>query len=185
MKTDFGDQDILRSQRPSFLTWLCILTFIGSGWAIVNSIFSYSMAGKSVQMFNAVDVKTDSVKLDSSALDNADNDAFFSRKTRKSLEKLLSKENIEKQALGRLLAAIFTLGGALLMWKLRRSGFYFYVLGVLITIAIPFYLFGTDLIAVGASLFSGFFGLVFIALYALNLSAMKRIGLETAHKRNF
>ena len=32
--------------RPSFLTWLCILTFIGSGWSIVSSVYTYVSAEK-------------------------------------------------------------------------------------------------------------------------------------------
>jgi hypothetical protein len=80
---------------------------------------------------------------------------------------------LRKLAQGNLVAALFTLGGALLMWRLRRMGFYFYITGVIFSLAVPFYIFGNDFIAVGATSFNNFFGLVFIALYALNLKAMR------------
>jgi len=56
---------------------------------------------------------------------------------------------------------------------LFKKGFYLYIIGVIIGLVIPFYLYGGNLIAVGISSVSGFFGLVFIALYALNLKSMK------------
>jgi len=42
--------------RPTLLTVLCILTFIGSGWAIVSSAWSYSMASKSAQMISSANM---------------------------------------------------------------------------------------------------------------------------------
>ena len=86
---------------------------------------------------------------------------------------MLTKENIRKGAIGKLLEAFFTLAGAILMWRLNRSGFYLYIIGILIGLIVPFYLFGNDLVAVGASSFANFFGLIFISLYALNLKSMK------------
>jgi hypothetical protein len=76
-------------------------------------------------------------------------------------------------AIGSLVAALLTLSGALLMWQLKRNGFYLYIAGVAVGIIIPFYVFGNDLVAVGASSFANFFGLIFIALYALNLKSLK------------
>ncbi|MDQ6890443.1 MAG: hypothetical protein M3Z56_09240, partial [Bacteroidota bacterium] len=64
--------------------------------------------------------------------------------------------------------------GAILMWQLRRTGFYLYIIGVIIGIIVPFYLYGNNLIAVGISAFTSFFGLVFIALYALNFRSFRK-----------
>jgi hypothetical protein len=80
---------------------------------------------------------------------------------------------MHKAAIGGFIASLLTLAGAILMWNLKRKGFYIYILGVALGIAIPFYLYGNDLIAVGAASFANFFGLVFIALYALNLKSMR------------
>ncbi len=34
--------------RPTFLTVLCILTFIGSGWGLINNLFQLAMLHQSV-----------------------------------------------------------------------------------------------------------------------------------------
>jgi len=183
MRNNFDDFEPLLPSRPSFLTWLCILTFIGSGWSIVNSIWSFSMAGKIFVIRTEKSVSiNDSVRVDSTALENQHSKNVFPQKIKASIVKMLTKENIRKGAIGKLLAALFTLAGAILMWRLNRSGFYLYIIGIIIGLIVPFYLFGNDLIAVGASSFSTFFGLIFIALYALNLSSMKPKSIETGYE---
>src|SRR6185437_11490528 len=169
MRNNFDDFEPLIPSRPSFLTWLCILTFIGSGWSIVNSIWAYSMAGKMLIIKSEKSITiNDSVKVDSTALENQHSNNVFPKKIKASISKMLTKENIRKGAIGKLIEALFTLVGAILMWRLNRTGFYLYIIGIIIGLIVPFYLFGNDLIAVGASSFSTFFGLIFIALYALN-----------------
>jgi hypothetical protein len=97
----------------------------------------------------------------------------MSEKVKTSFSKILQKENMRKLALGNLVASLFTLCGAILMWNLKKTGFYLYIFGVIVSLLIPFYIFGDDMIAVGATSFNNFFGLIFIALYALNLKSMK------------
>lgn len=175
-------------KRPSFLTVLCILTFIGSGWAILSSVWSYRTAGVTSKEFTTViNVQKDStvmiqkdstVKVDTVAVNDSVNMQGrrevlpLEQKMKASFSKMLTKDNIEMSAIGNFLAALLTLAGALMMWNLRRWGFYLYILGVLVGIAIPFYIYGDNFLAVGLSSFGNFFGLIFIALYALNIKSM-------------
>ncbi len=163
-------------KRPSFLTWLCILTFIGSGWAIVSHIWSYTTAAKTSTMFSQnVDIKKDStLQKDTATIAIDKKHSSLEGNIKASFSKILQEDNIRKIAIGGLIAALLTLTGALFMWHLKKQGFYIYILGVVVGILVPFYIFGNDLIAVGASSFANFFGLVFIALYALNLKSMSR-----------
>lgn len=162
-------------KRPSFLMWLCILTFIGSGWAIVSSIWSYTSAGKTAAgMISVNHTGADSaLQKDTARLETSTPRSALERKIKASFSKILNKDNIRKAAIGSFISALLTLLGALLMWNLRRPGFYIYILGVVFGMMVPFYLFGNDVIAVGVSSFGSFFGLVFIALYALNLKSMR------------
>lgn len=166
-------------RRPTFLTVLCILTFIGSGWAIVSAIWSYTTAEEIVKVINVqkLDKSNDSLHIvDSARLErekNSDGD-MIGRKFRIAAEKMMTVENIHKKSIGDLIAGLFTLGGAILMWFQRRAGFYLYIAGVLIGIALPFYLYGNDLVTVGIASFGAFFGLLFIVLYALNLKWINR-----------
>jgi hypothetical protein len=158
--------------RPSFLTWLCILTFIGSSWAIISSVYTYISAQKYANILSEQKpLQADSLYRDSTGAVHNEK-KVFSEKIKASFSKILDKDNMRKLAVGNLIAALFTLAGALFMWRLRRTGFYIYIIGVIIGLTVPFFLFGNDMIAVGATSFNNFFGLVFIALYALNLRAM-------------
>ena len=162
--------------RPTLLTVLCILTFIGSGWLIVSNAWSYSRASQSATMFSSAGInRTDDSTLQKDSVFKGDrrNRSPFGEKMMSSLSKMLTAENIRKSAIANIISGFFTLLGAFLMWRLRRNGFYLYVAGVVISLVVPFYLYGNNLIAIGVSSFWSFFGLVFIALYALNLKSLR------------
>ncbi len=164
--------------RPTLLNVLCILTFIGSSWAIVTNIWAYSTAAQTAKMLSSVRHSNmpDSInKQDSIIYKPGDKKrSKFGENMMLSFTKLLNEETIRKNALGGIISAIFTLAAAILMWRLRRIGFYLYIAGIVIGIIIPFYLYGNNLLAIGISSFSSFFGLVFIALYALNFRALRK-----------
>ncbi len=173
MESDY-DFETEPDKRSSFLTWLCILTFIGSGWGIISAILSYTTAHKVSMVFSEnLNIRDSIVRNDTAKVTIRRNRLFSSGKIKGSFSKMFQEDNIRKSALGKLIAAILTLTGALLMWQSKRTGFYLYIAGTIIAIAVPFYLFGNDLVAVGASSFANFFGLIFISLYALNLKSMK------------
>ncbi len=44
MPQDLLEPELIAPQRPLFLKVLCILTFIGSGYGIINSAFTYFKA---------------------------------------------------------------------------------------------------------------------------------------------
>lgn len=172
MANDNYDYETEPAKRPSFLTWLCILSFIGSGWTIISSIYTYTTAYKYAGIFNKEsEITKDTVQLNSTK--GKVQKEGMSEKVKTSFSKILQKENMRKLALGNLVASLFTLCGAILMWNLKKTGFYLYIFGVIVSLLIPFYIFGDDMIAVGATSFNNFFGLIFIALYALNLKSMK------------
>lgn len=176
MENNLYDYEMEPEKRSTFLTWLCILTFIGSGWAIVSSIWSYTAAHKTATVFSgnfSAEKKDSTLQNDTTHVTMKENHSPFGSKMKASLSKIFKEDNIRKAAIGGLIAALLTLSGALLMWQLKRKGFYLYIAGVAISIFVPFYVFGNDMIAVGASSFTNFFGLIFIALYALNLKSLK------------
>ena len=176
MDTNLEEFDQEPTLRPTLLTVLCILTFIGSGWGILSGIWSYSSAEKTVVTFaKNMPASSDSTVNKDTVVIHAGNKrrSLFGEKMMSSFSKVMTVGNIRKMAIGGILSALFTLAGALLMWWLRRRGFYIYILGVVIGLIIPFYLYGGNLMAVGLAAFSGFFGLLFIVLYALNLKVMR------------
>ncbi len=177
MKAKYYDEEELEVKRPTLLTVLCILTFVGSSYSIAGSVYSYAAAHMlSVKIHQAIENgKSKSVNInDSPRSVNKKSGSVKMRGFMKGMEKVYDENNMRTKAIADILAALFTLGGAILMWWRKRSGYFLYIAGILIGIAVPFYLYGTNLMAVGISSFGSFFGLIFIALYSLNLSYFKK-----------
>jgi hypothetical protein len=158
--------------RPTFLTVLCILTFLGSGWGIIDAAIDYMGA----------DVAGDAVELVEESMDEAleeiDDDDNLTDSQKEKIEGLVggltdsvTPENIRSSALVSILASILTLIGALLMWNLRQVGYYVYIGGTLVLVVGLAMVFGglVGALAAGAS---GFIGVLFIVLYGLNLKHM-------------
>lgn len=179
MLSNSYDFEMEPEKRPSFLTWLCILTFVGSGWAILSCIWSYTTAQKAAAIFSEhARMRSDSLmRSDTTGVVIREKHNPFRGKMKESFSKIMNEANIRKSAIGGFISSLLTLSGALLMWWLYRKGFYLYILGVVFGILVPFYVYGNDLLAIGISSFTNFFGLVFIALYALNLKSMNN-GLQ-------
>jgi len=176
MESNLNEFEQESRPRPTLLTVLCILTFIGSGWTIISSVYSYSTAQRTARMFSQDSTNRQNnliAQKDSATKHWRKNQTNFGPRMMLSLSKMLTEENIHKIAIGGIISGLCTLVGALLMWWLRRNGFYLYILGVIIGIIVPFYLYGNNLLALGVSSFSNFFGLLFIALYALNIKSLR------------
>ena len=170
----FDDEE---HSRPTLLTVLCILTFIGSSWLIVTNIWAYGTASKTAAMISTVSKREG---IDSTfQKDSAEakvirkKRSLFGEKMMSSVAKIMTADNIRKNAAGTILSALITLAGALLMWWLKRRGFFIYIAGTLLGIAIPLYFYGVNMTSIGISFFPGFFGLVFISLYALNFKSLR------------
>ena len=173
---DFEEEERI---RPTLLKVLCILTFIGSSFLILMQIGSYSTASKTAQMMSSLKDREQKDSATSKDLSLQHKHAanrkgfFFGKTIMSSVSKSMTPENIRKTAIGNMLSAIFTLIGAILMWHLKRSGFFIYVFGIVISVAVPFLLYGFNTISFGFAFFSGFFGLLFTVLYALNIKSLR------------
>jgi hypothetical protein len=88
----------------------------------------------------------------------------------------MSADWIRKSCMIEILSDILTLIGAILMWNLRKTGFYIYILGMLVLILSP--------LVLGKAMFTeadkAFIGLIFIAMYAANLKQMGNKAIGTS-----
>ncbi len=154
--------------RPLFLTVLCILTFIGSGLSIISNSFSYITA----------DTRADLVQ---AAMDDAKNkieeegnaNSGIAKKIFSDTSDLVKPENMKKSNLFSILAALITLFGAVLMFRLKKTGYWLYIIGTVLGIAGPMYVFGENIISMLSTIFIGIIGIVFVILYGLNLKYLK------------
>ena len=161
-----------QTSRPTFLTVLCILTFIGSGWGIVDAITDYFGAETAAGAIEMVDEQLDE------AMDEMDEDENMSENQKEFIENLfgsiteeLTPANIRNSSIVNIVSCILTLLGAIMMWQLKKIGYYSYIAGILVMI------FGMIVVFEGAlglmiAGMAGFIGVIFIVLYGLNLKHM-------------
>lgn len=163
-------------KRPTFLTVLCILTFIGSGFGILSGLISFTGLNDIEEaMNNARAQAADPVS--QTILEEIDV---------AGMQKIQTWANI----LG-LLASVLCLAGALIMWRLKKFGFILYVAGHAATIfgayialgimqkmgdMLPGEAVGGLMQSMGAAVMviTILFSIGFIVMYGVNLKAMKK-----------
>jgi hypothetical protein len=151
--------------RPTFLTILCVLTFLSCAAGLFNAISSYSGADM------AAEIGQEALEKAQDQVQDQDGGAFADRIIG-SISGSLTPERIRQSAIANLIYNLLALAGALLMWNLRRVGFYVYVAGVLVAIIAPFFIYG-GLMGGFASAGTAFVSVIFVVLYALNLKYMR------------
>jgi len=138
------------NKRPEFLTTICVLTFIGSGFGILAGIVSLFMSNPAI------------VEAMENVMENSGQEMpeMFSQ----TLEHAAAMGSIN------IVLSIMSLVGAIMMFKLNRTGFYLYALAqVAMLFVAPMFL--------GFEAFSKW-GLIFtagfIVMYAVNLKHMNK-----------
>ncbi len=155
-------------KRPVFLTVLCILTFVGSGFSLLSSVYGLA-AQKTVEEMTS--------EMEKAQAAMGQSNVFIDAIAENAVD--IHKWTILGNYLG-LGSAILGLAGALLMWKLRKSGFFIYVAGQIP----PFFtLFGMysamkDIPFMGfamviGAIFAAIFSVGFVIMYGLNLKHMR------------
>lgn len=154
--------------RPTFLTVLCILSFIGGLWGAVEG-FRNAFTGKAQADLEEARAKMEEL---SGMID--DGSGFAERMMEEAIT-LAEKAAEHAQTLGLagLVFSVLGLLGVWRMWNLRKDGFWIYTFAALAGLAVPLALLGgsgTALLGMG---FGAFITLLFIVLYALNLKHMR------------
>ncbi|MCH5244771.1 MAG: hypothetical protein J1F29_07735 [Lentimicrobiaceae bacterium] len=141
-------------KRPTFLTVLCVLSFIGSGC----SLLSYLSVGLSFNTLRHIVFETDTYE------------AYFAMapNMRTSMELTFSLPKWYFLLNGLLYAASFA--GVVLMWRLRRTGFHVYTIAQCLIILLGMLIVPGTGVPYGAIVWTG----LFVAGYAVNLKHMNK-----------
>lgn len=155
-------------KRPTFLTVLCILSFIGSGFLLGATIYQYFTFEKSypkqMEMFTTQLETLSDAGIDSGfAYKSLENGIITLEKTSQNLG-MISGVNT--------LFAILSLLGIFMMFKLKKNGFYLYSGVNLFWLLVPLILVDFEASMTNA-LVMGFFTILFIIMYAVNLKHME------------
>ncbi len=163
MPQEFTNGEQLHTQRPYFLSVLCVLGFILSIASIIQNGVGFFRADTEVTSILAGTEKTQLKNL--FAFDKTAVNAPLAIHN-------LNPENYEKFSIGGVVAALLCLVGVILMWLQKLSGFYSFVLGTFFNLITHFLLFGDNIGAMGLSLLWAFVGLALAILYSRHLNEM-------------
>lgn len=157
-------------RRPTFLVVLCILTFVGSGWNILANLFYLFTAN---MLDGTINIEQNSAVV--GELESQGIDSFFSGYWNSSLGLMQAgMQYAREMVIFRLVFNVFALSGAILMFQLKRWGFYFYVAAQILLLFMLPYFAGFHLTVLIKMLLAGLVSCVFIALYAVHLKYMNR-----------
>jgi len=161
-------QVVLPKKRPTFLTVLCILTFVYSGGMGIFNIYQYltfekNYPAKVAQIEEALE------KLEDAGMDSG----FFYEMSVNGLIVLeKTAENLTAISLTNILFAILSVLGAFLMFKMKKNGFYLYTVANLFWMLAPLALIGPEIGM--TSIISGIaLAVLFIILYGINLKHLE------------
>jgi uncharacterized membrane protein (DUF2068 family) len=158
-------------KRPTLLTVLCILTFIGSSWGFLEAIRTYRNADVlsaivSQTMKESKEKVKEEVKDDAAA-------SQLAEKIMNQATSLTDPDKMKKSALYKMVYSLICLFGAYLMFNLRKIGFWVYLVGAAIYILTPMAVYGAGNILIGVgTVLLALVMILFCVLYSLNLKYM-------------
>ena len=149
--------------RPLFLTILCIITFLIRVIGIITNMKGYVNADAEVEIITSGKAKTQLKNIFSPGAVPSDELVRIGN---------LNVENYKKFSIGCIASYILCLVGTILIFKLKRTGFYSFTLGTFFNLITHFLLFGDNFGSMGISILVALAGFVFVILYGLNLKYM-------------
>lgn len=148
-------QEPAKNERPTFLTVLCILSFIGVGFAIISGLISLFAGSAGSMIMDAAESlegyeEVPGMDLVESSMDYASTLGIVS-----------------------IVAALVVLWGVIWMWNLKKTGYFIYIIGELTPVIVSFILVGFGSFLGGFMAMIGLiFPVLFIILYGLNVKHM-------------
>ncbi|MBA7695685.1 hypothetical protein ES703_104318 [subsurface metagenome] len=163
------ENEASKNTRPTFLTVVCIISFIGLGMSVISNLVNMAFGTFSSAIYPLVQSGFEEALSNVEATDPAA--SVLVEQIFNSILKLF--EVMPLLAGISLICALIALTGVILMWKLKKTGFYLYTVAKVILIFVPMILIGVNIISTIAAISGFFVAAIFITLYALNLKAMK------------
>lgn len=155
------------STRPTLLTVICIISFIMGALSIISSIRTFT-TDQSVAMAEAQS------QMEEAKVQLGDQADGMAGKLLDSGMEIAQRtaENAVAISISGILLSLLSLIGVWMMWNLRKSGFWLYLISTVVGLIVPLYFIGGSMMAIMSIGFIGFFSLLFIILYAVNLKYM-------------
>lgn len=166
----FIDEDQIKVQkhRPTFLTVLCIITFVVSGLMLLSTIWSFITYDPENQEYM---IEESLIAMEQMVNESGGvfGDDFIENYKTTLYEQI---EYATPLNLISLFSVLLSLMGAILMYRMKRIGFHIYVASKLVGMAPLFMLTLNQILGIGYGVM-GVLTLVFVILYAVNLKHLK------------
>ena len=107
--------------RPTFLTVLCILTFIGSGWGIIDGTIDFFSADIADEAMEMVDEQMEDAMEEMEDSGASENAIGFMESLMGGVTDAVTAENIRKASIVGIISSILCLLGAIQMWGLKND----------------------------------------------------------------
>ena len=154
--------------RPTLLTVIGILSFIGLGYRILTGLINAAL-GTATSSF--APFLSDVFENEADLSDVPESLQGFIIGIFDAVTKLLA--NVTGIYLTIVLLAVIALLGVILMWQLKKTGFYIYTAARSLIAFVPFIFIGYNIVSLLWFVSSIVFGILFIILYSLNLKEMR------------
>ncbi len=155
--------------RSTFLTVLCILTFIWNSYKLYNSFNAHQSASSfSQKMPEIMETVQDQMNSNNQM---SEQDEAEAKKMLDGMMDAFTEGNIKTSSIINGISALLLIIGAALMWDLKKRGFWLYLAGCAVGIFAPMFIFG-GAIGVGIGIFSAICALLFIGMYSTNLKIL-------------
>ncbi len=168
--TDVLDQSYEQgpAKRPVFITVLCILTFVSCGLSFMSSVYGLATADKSEEALRAM----------SRLQQNDDNVPELFGNMGEGIAKMAEWTTTSQYlSLGNVLIC---LAGALLMWRLRKVGYFIYIFGQILPFIALYGMYAAvqnvpflGITMLISSIVTAIFAIAFIIMYGVNLKHMR------------
>lgn len=155
-------------KRSTFLTVLCILSFIGSGGGLLYSVYQYATF-ESTYPAQMEKLTTGLEQLEEAGMDSG----FFYNSAENEIVRLEKmSQNLDLISGSQSLFMLLSLLGVFMMFKLKKNGFYLYTIINYFGLLIPLVLIDFDASIMNV-IIGGVITTIFVILYAIQLKHME------------
>ncbi len=147
--------------RPEFLTTLCILSYVGIGYSFISTVTNFFTQGMQKQLMEK--------SLEMNANNPKGNPLSF------MMDPVMQNRAMEYATTSNvvnIICLLICLAGVLLMWKLKKKGYFIYIAGEIFPCIFSFVIFAGSPFGTFIATICSIFAITFIILYGVNLKHM-------------
>ena len=154
--------------RPTFLTVLCILSFLMGAWGLWSGIEG-AFTDKPMR-----DLEEARTEMETAMAELEGQGGEFAVKMMESGLTMAETAAANAVPLGYigLITSALSLLGVWMMWNLKRTGYWIYIVASVVGLILPFVFLGFSTLSLLSLGFGAFITVLFIVLYGLNLKHM-------------